>query len=194
MNELDELVIDPKFHPYSGWLDDPREPPYKGNEMPAIQQHRGEFLEFASKLNKRGRCLQIGLGTAGASQAVFSHLFKEAWTIEIDPTVAPAFATDHNIIRGNSCDHNIVRRCASLAPFDLLFLDGDKDYGIVRTDYSNYSPMVSPGGVIAFHDAIPYEGNISTITVFNFIEELKAQGKPFLTIGTLLGIAYCYQS
>lgn len=35
---------------------------------------------------------------------------------------------------------------------DLLFIDGDHTLSGVRQDYEMYSPLVRPGGVIAFHD------------------------------------------
>lgn len=35
---------------------------------------------------------------------------------------------------------------------DLLFIDGDHSYSGVRADFEMYSPLVRPGGVIAFHD------------------------------------------
>lgn len=39
---------------------------------------------------------------------------------------------------------------------DLLFIDGDHAYEGVRRDYELYSPLVRPGGVIAFHDIVPH--------------------------------------
>ena len=35
---------------------------------------------------------------------------------------------------------------------DMLFIDGDHSYPGVKADYEMYSPLVRPGGVIAFHD------------------------------------------
>lgn len=37
-------------------------------------------------------------------------------------------------------------------PVDLLFIDGDHTYKGVRADYESYSPLVRPGGLVAFHD------------------------------------------
>jgi hypothetical protein len=181
--DLDALVNDSRFLPWSGWLGD-------GNEMSAIQQVREEFTEFVSKLNKRDRCLQIGLGVPGASQFVFANLFKHAWTVELEDG-SPY--KGEGIIWGDSHARYTVGRCVYLSPFDLLFIDGDKSYDGLRADYYNYEPLVSEGGVIAFHDVIPYAGNQSTIIAYEFVEELKAKGKQFTTIGTLLGIAYCYK-
>lgn len=35
---------------------------------------------------------------------------------------------------------------------DLLFIDGNHEYGSVKKDYDLWSPLVSPGGFIALHD------------------------------------------
>jgi predicted O-methyltransferase YrrM len=37
---------------------------------------------------------------------------------------------------------------------DLLFIDGDHSFDGVAADYVNYSWLVRPGGVIAFHDVL----------------------------------------
>jgi predicted O-methyltransferase YrrM len=38
---------------------------------------------------------------------------------------------------------------------DLLFIDGDHTYEGVRRDFDTYSPLVRPGGWVAFHDINP---------------------------------------
>jgi predicted O-methyltransferase YrrM len=38
---------------------------------------------------------------------------------------------------------------------DFLFIDGDHSYSGVSADFEMYSPLVRPGGVIAFHDIVP---------------------------------------
>lgn len=37
---------------------------------------------------------------------------------------------------------------------DLLFIDGDHSYGGAKKDFELYSPLVAPGGTIAFHDIV----------------------------------------
>ena len=39
-------------------------------------------------------------------------------------------------------------------PIDLLFIDGNHDYEAVLQDYEQWSPLVKPGGTIAFHDVV----------------------------------------
>jgi glycosyltransferase involved in cell wall biosynthesis len=45
-----------------------------------------------------------------------------------------------------------VRSALGGGALDFLFIDGGHDYETVKADYQNYSPLVRPGGVIAFHD------------------------------------------
>jgi predicted O-methyltransferase YrrM len=40
------------------------------------------------------------------------------------------------------------------SPIDFLFIDGDHSYEGVKRDFETYSPMVRPGGLIAFHDIV----------------------------------------
>lgn len=45
-----------------------------------------------------------------------------------------------------------VTRLLDGRPLDLLFVDGDHSYSGVRADFEMYSPLVRPGGIVAFHD------------------------------------------
>jgi predicted O-methyltransferase YrrM len=38
------------------------------------------------------------------------------------------------------------------APLDMVFIDGDHAYEAVLRDYRDWSPLLRPGGVLAFHD------------------------------------------
>lgn len=55
-----------------------------------------------------------------------------------------------------------VRKELDGEPVDFLFIDGDHTEAGVRQDYEFYSPLVRPGGLIAFHDIVddqPLETN-----------------------------------
>lgn len=61
-------------------------------------------------------------------------------------------------------------------PIDFIFLDGDHSYEGVSADFTNYRPLLSAGGCIAFHDIV------DTLTtrnagqgVFRFWNEMKAR-------------------
>ncbi|HXG53408.1 MAG TPA: class I SAM-dependent methyltransferase [candidate division Zixibacteria bacterium] len=48
-------------------------------------------------------------------------------------------------------------------PIGLLWIDGDHSHAGVRKDFFGWEPLVSPGGVIAFHDSYSWEGVRSPI-------------------------------
>jgi predicted O-methyltransferase YrrM len=48
-----------------------------------------------------------------------------------------------------------VREALGGAPVDFLFIDGDHRYEGVKRDFELFSPLVRPGGVVAFHDILP---------------------------------------
>lgn len=60
-------------------------------------------------------------------------------------------------IRGDSRSPQIINRVRSALRgklLDFLFIDGDHSYDGVKADFSNYRPLVRPGGWIAFHDIV----------------------------------------
>ena len=59
-------------------------------------------------------------------------------------------------------------------PVDFLFIDGDHTTAGARSDFEDYSPLVRPGGLVAFHDIVelqPLEAN----QVFTLWQELKGR-------------------
>ena len=69
----------------------------------------------------------------------------------------PQWAKDRQIgltvINADSTKPETVGRVKSIVPYlDFLFIDGGHDYQTVMRDFSNYSPLVRPGGIISFHD------------------------------------------
>jgi hypothetical protein len=38
-------------------------------------------------------------------------------------------------------------------PLDFVFIDGDHSEATTRSDWDQFSPLVRPGGRVAFHDA-----------------------------------------
>lgn len=187
MIDFDPLVNDPRFLPNHGWHDDHRGV-IGDNYTPTIQQKRDEFIEFAGVLEERGltnRCLQLGLGLVGGAHFVLQSMFREVWTVEyndLSPYLA-RFPGAVHLIRGNTHDVAVQARVREAAPFDMLFIDAGHLYDDVRADYHDYAPMVRPGGLIAFHDAMQM---VPGIDVWKFIEELEAVHM----IGHELGIAY----
>jgi cephalosporin hydroxylase len=63
-------------------------------------------------------------------------------------------------LRGDSHSPETVRRVEDRldgGDIDFLFIDGDHTYEGVKDDFERYSPFVSDGGLIAFHDIVDIE-------------------------------------
>lgn len=221
MIDLDALVRDPRWLPWSGWFDDGiksigewlrkgRSGEWSGRKcadmnLCAIQQHRAEFHEFAAVLehhNINGKCLQLGLGNPGASHLVWRSLFKKAITIDnnaylgelgippIDVYLSRFPEHEYEFINMDSHLMQTVDMAAQLGLFDFLFIDTDHSYANVKDEYIKYSPLVRPGGIIAFHDTIYHDEYGPGFTVWQFMDELKSQGVDLHRIGSELGIDY----
>ncbi len=55
---------------------------------------------------------------------------------------------------------------------DFLFIDGDHTYEGVKADFEMYSPLVRPGGLVAFHDILD-RPQVPGLEVHRFWAELK---------------------
>jgi len=72
-------------------------------------------------------------------------------------------------------------------PIDFLFIDGDHGYLPVKRDYEMYSPLVRPGGIIAFDDVVFCPNDVG-----RFWEELEGNKKmlPVPKGGRGIGLLY----
>ena len=155
-----------------------------------IQQDREEIKDFVSMLLSRGRLgsvLEVGLGYFGSTHFLWRLLFDQVATIEKSHERVRTFGTnlrafhgrwvldDHRsaFLIGMSHDPATVHKAYQhlAGGIDLLFIDGDHGYASVLTDWLLYSPLVRPGGVVAFHDvALTVKGHYG---VPEFLERLS---------------------
>ncbi len=56
------------------------------------------------------------------------------------------------LVQGRSQDEFVIEKAREFGPYDFIFIDADHTYPAVHADWVNYSPMIAPGGVFAFHD------------------------------------------
>lgn len=68
--------------------------------------------------------------------------------------------------------HDPATAAAVGGPFDVAFIDGDHTYEGVRADWLTWSPLVRPGGVVAFHDTWP-NGDRVEPGVVAWVDELR---------------------
>jgi predicted O-methyltransferase YrrM len=67
-----------------------------------------------------------------------------------------------------------LRRVLDIRPIDLLFIDGDHSYAGVKQDFETYSPLVTSGGLIAFHDIVPNASHpIDEMEVSGYWREIR---------------------
>lgn len=72
---------------------------------------------------------------------------------------------------------------------DFLFIDGDHSYNGVKQDFEMYSPLVRPGGLIAFHDIVESEKHRrQNCYVASFWSELQGNKREYIFDGSWGGI------
>jgi predicted O-methyltransferase YrrM len=78
-----------------------------------------------------------------------------------------------HLVRADSHDNSTLEHLKSLlggGSIDFLFIDGDHTYEGVKRDWEMYSPLVRPGGLVAFHDVA---GNYETTQVKRLWDVIK---------------------
>lgn len=70
--------------------------------------------------------------------------------------------------------HAIARDWAD--PIDFLFIDGDHSYEGVTLDWADWSPFVTPAGIVVFHNARVTLENPPCPGVVRLVEEIAAAG------------------
>lgn len=130
-------------------------------------QRRAEITALLNLLAERRprHVLEIGTAWGGTLYLTSRVADPDALlvTVDIDPahdsTLMRSFARRGQrveLIIGDSTSEPVKSRIESYFPdgVDYAFIDGDHSYEGVRADFEAYSPLVRPGGVIAFHDIV----------------------------------------
>lgn len=87
---------------------------------------------------------------------------------------------DHGceIVYGDSHDPATRDRLEAVlggTPVDMLFIDGDHTFQGVKADFELFSPLVRPGGIVAFHDICDHPDH-PTVKVKAFWDSLEWEG------------------
>jgi predicted O-methyltransferase YrrM len=138
------------------------------------QQKLSEVAPFLALVGHPSTIVEIGAGRGGMLALFCAVASDDATIVSVDLEAGPfgegvsdaelrsrAAAKPNqklHLVRGNSRDPHIVEQVSTLTPngIELLFVDGDHTYEGVSEDYRLYSPLVSPGAIIAFHDILPH--------------------------------------
>jgi cephalosporin hydroxylase len=96
----------------------------------------------------------------------------EDWALEAGSTL--------HALRGSSHDPAVIAAADELGPYEFVFIDADHTYQAVKADWENYRPLVTAGGVVAFHDIVERPG----YGVSELWDEIKAEtGARWMEIG-----------
>lgn len=145
-----------------------------GLEFHMLQQ-ADEMIAFLTWLEQAAiplrTVLEIG-SHQGGSTAVFCSLAERVISIDLPDGVGgglpitQAYQRNSALkarwpnfigILGDSHEQTTLseaRDAIDNQPIDLLFIDGDHSGLGIAADFAMYSPLVRPGGVIAFHDIV----------------------------------------
>lgn len=137
-------------------------------------QVRSEILQLAGLIQKHQPRTVVEIGTAnGGTLFLWSKLaHPKAVVVSVDlpggvhgggypfwrTFLYKRFAPKNQricLIRANSQSLKSLQKLQSMLggeKIDFLFIDGDHTYNGVKADFYNYSPLVSPNGIIVFHD------------------------------------------
>ena len=156
-----------------------------------VRQEIERFLTIVKDLRPR-RVLEIGTAGGGTLFLLCRCADPEAKVISLDLPggtgghgyafyripLYQSFALptqELHLVRDNSHEPGSLEHVKSLLggePLDLLLIDGDHSYEGAKQDFEMYSPLVRPGGVLAFHDIVPNPSH-PEIQVPRFWEEVK---------------------
>ena len=131
--------------------------------MELLQDRRELSFALQIILQKIGvpeRILEIGLYKGGTFRLWQTISSKTSTLIGIDLAdyTRGCFGDDCRVslIFGKSSDNpEVIRKVSEIlgiSKLDLLFIDGNHGYEMVKSDYESYSPFVRDNGLIVFHD------------------------------------------
>ncbi len=164
------------------------------NEVIKLHQFKFEIIRLLEIIKASNPKIILEIGTFnGGTLFLFSRIAnKDALLISIDlPKIKLGnFQFDWKVplikrfslpqqklklIRANSHRPSTLYQVKKLLDgkkLNFLFIDGDHSYDGVKKDFEMYSPLVKPGGIIAFHDIVPPSSYLAN-TVHKFWKQIK---------------------
>jgi cephalosporin hydroxylase len=104
----------------------------------------GTLFLFAQMATPHAHVISLDIEFGFSRRSNFPRLVRAGQTLTCIEADSHAEATRERL-----------RSVLGGAPLDFLFIDGDHTLGGVTRDFELYSPLVRPGGLIAFHDIVP---------------------------------------
>jgi predicted O-methyltransferase YrrM len=103
----------------------------------------------------------LEIGTMGSTFWLINKLSTgKKVSVDIDPRQSIIhhfmYGEDWRFFQGDSHTEEMYNNVKDFCPqFDFIFIDGDHTYNGVKRDFEMYKNLLSPRGVIAFHDIDP---------------------------------------
>jgi predicted O-methyltransferase YrrM len=128
------------------------------------QAELAAFIRYAAADAPRVVC-EIGVQDGGTNFVLSRALSSVTTVVGIDLYVSLKAqlryfrrpGVELHLIQGSSHTRRTRKRLRAVLawrPIDLLFIDGDHTFDGAARDFALYSPLVRPGGLIAFHDIV----------------------------------------
>lgn len=160
------------------------------------KQNRSEIRTVAHSLSDIEPQTVVEIGTAeGGSLFVWSQYLKSVDYIvsidkdhtkeSMDKCGSMAADTEIRCIDSISQDPDAVNNTHKFIQpngIDFLFIDGGSLKHEVRADYENFSDMVNPGGIIAFHDILTHRERPESVEVYEVWKEVREDASEFVEI------------
>ncbi len=139
-------------------------------------QHEWEFDQLLNLAAGAEKVLEIGVWQGGTLYGWVDRIKAQVVAVDLDITdnARRLFAHKATLIEGNSAAPEIIAQVSEFGPYDVVFVDADHSLAAASQDWANYSPMVKPGGLFAFHDIRPTEH----ATLNTLWDDIKRSGKP----------------
>jgi predicted O-methyltransferase YrrM len=140
----------------------------------APMQVRSEIISLLGCVEraKPGVVMEIGTARGGVLFTMSRLIPRDASMISLDLPggihgggypwwkipLYESFVSDHqkiDLVRADSHKEETlfkIKKILNGRKIDFLFIDGDHTYDGVKSDFELYSPLVSVGGIVAFHD------------------------------------------
>lgn len=170
--------------------------PGHGSDFTCIGQSKQELQYFLNTIKPLNLKLGMEIGCwYGGSHFMLQTVVPTMISMDIDHgrlILAKKLCNTEksHFIHANSCiddNKSVVQSLLNMLGFkylDMLFIDGNHSYEACKKDHTLYSPLVRPGGVVAFHDSISFGG------VVDFIKELENDGYSMTTLKCHQGTSF----
>jgi len=135
------------------------------NHLQQIPEEQADFILYLINHEKKvdhkiEKFLEIGF-SSGLNNTILDKIFhfKEIvaidsfqWRVNSDSLYANLKFKNLILICSESTSKRSINLAKKLGPYDLIFIDGDHSYEVVKKDFENYKTLINDNGVIALHD------------------------------------------